>query len=112
MFSRSFKSIFSLRTPLHLGLRLSLSKSSGLAQTEEWVKNSHGELLLVKKENEKFEKFYREQAICSEEEWDEMLAAMRRGLPSVFRIISSKPEHRHFVRRLQGGAMSQVLMIF
>ena len=41
-------------------------------------------------ENEKFEKYYKAQQILPEEEWDAFMQALRRPLPSTFRIAGNR----------------------
>eukprot|EP00920_Eleutheroschizon_duboscqi_P000361 GHVT01001102.1.p1 GENE.GHVT01001102.1~~GHVT01001102.1.p1 ORF type:complete len:976 (+),score=151.56 GHVT01001102.1:2400-5327(+) len=50
-------------------------------ERQAWVKS--------KQENEAFEKFYKIQKIVPEDEWDQFMAALRRPLPTSFRIVES-----------------------
>ena len=66
----------------------------------EWVKNQTGLEFYVVKSNENFEKFYKAQNTCSnEDEWKECLAAMRRELPQGFRLDESSL-HLNWVRQI------------
>ncbi len=59
------------------------------------VKNSKGVLVQTTKQNANLEMFYRAQGVCaSEEEYGAFFSAARRGLPSVFRVLSDRPEHQ------------------
>lgn len=41
--------------------------------------------------NERFEAYYKAQSIISDErEWDEFIDALRRGLPTTFRVAGSR----------------------
>ena len=41
-------------------------------------------------QNERFEKYYKAQGILKEEEWDDFMQALRRPLPSTFRIAGHR----------------------
>ena len=53
------------------------------------VKNSKGKVFLTNMQNSNFEKFYQAQNVCSESDFPAMMAAFRRGLPSVFRQVNT-----------------------
>ena len=56
---------------------------------EKLVKNSKGEEFLTDMQNENFEKFYKAQKVCSDEDFPAMMEAFRSGLPSVFRQVKN-----------------------
>ena len=65
---------------------------SGGIETE-WVTNQRGEKYFLKRQNDKFEKFFSEQKTCeTKEEWKNCLEVMRTDLPQAFRLNSSRLE--------------------
>ena len=70
------------------------------------VRNSKGMIYETDFKNEAFEKFYRAQAVCDEAEFPALLAACRRGLPSVFRVVTSRPNHQLIVDQLRAGQLA------
>ena len=61
---------------------------------EKLVKNSKGHSFLTDMQNDKFEKFYKAQNVCSEEDFPAMMKSFRSGLPSVFRQVKhSNPKY-------------------
>ena len=69
----------------------SILVSSGIET--EWVTNQRGEKYFLKRQNDKFEKFFSEQKTCeTEEEWKNCLEVMRSDLPQAFRLNSSRLE--------------------
>lgn len=46
----------------------------------------------IVKENENFEKYYKLQKICPEEDWDSFLKSIRSDLPTTFRVTGSRGE--------------------
>ena len=69
----------------------SILVSSGIET--EWVTNQRGEKYFLKRQNDKFEKFFSEQKTCeTEEEWKNCLEVMRTDLPQSFRLNSSRLE--------------------
>ena len=69
----------------------SILVSSGIET--EWVTNQRGEKYFLKRQNDKFEKFFSEQKTCeTEEEWKNCLEVMRTDLPQAFRLNSSRLE--------------------
>ncbi|CAH1268835.1 NSUN2 [Branchiostoma lanceolatum] len=61
------------------------------------------------KENKDFEKFYKEQGIVPEGEWDKFLEGLRSPLPATFRITGYKSHAQELLRRLKGKYISQLL---
>jgi len=94
--------------PVRISSKIFKASYSSVPQQAEWIKNSKGKEYFIKKENENFEKFYRAQGICPESEWHDMISAMRQPLPSVFRVVATKPEYPHFVSRLREGGLPGV----
>ena len=69
----------------------SILVSSGIET--EWVTNQRGEKYFLKRQNDKFEKFFSEQKTCeTKEEWKNCLEVMRTDLPQAFRLNSSRLE--------------------
>ena len=59
----------------------------------EWVTDQRGDKFFLKRQNDKFEKFFSEQKTCeTEEEWKNCLEVMRTDLPQSFRLNSSRLE--------------------
>lgn len=57
----------------------------------EWVYDQHKKKHFLVKENEKFEKYFRQQKLCeSEEEFQKCLHFMRQELPQSFRLNSAR----------------------
>ena len=70
------------------------------------VRNSQGKLYKTDFHNEKFEKFYKAQSVCSDEEFPALMRACRSGLPSVFRVVKSKPNYQRIIEKLRSGYLS------
>ena len=69
----------------------SILVSSGIET--EWVTNQRGEKYFLKRQNDKFEKFFSDQKTCeTTEEWKNCLEVMRTDLPQAFRLNSSRLE--------------------
>ena len=91
----------------HVHPRLSARLFSSQVETEvKSVRNSKGMIYETDFKNEAFEKFYRAQAVCDEAEFPALLAACRRGLPSVFRVVTSRPNHQLIVQQLRAGQLA------
>ncbi|XP_019640175.1 PREDICTED: tRNA (cytosine(34)-C(5))-methyltransferase-like [Branchiostoma belcheri] len=63
------------------------------------------------KENKDFERFYKEQGIVPEGEWDQFLEGLRSPLPATFRITGYKSHAQELLRRLKGQYISQLLEV-
>ncbi|CAG2066056.1 unnamed protein product [Timema podura] len=46
----------------------------------------------IVRENPDFDKYYKMQKICSDEDWGAFMAVMKENLPTAFRITGSKSE--------------------
>eukprot|EP00092_Neocalanus_flemingeri_P031009 GFUD01033681.1.p1 GENE.GFUD01033681.1~~GFUD01033681.1.p1 ORF type:complete len:651 (+),score=200.56 GFUD01033681.1:172-1953(+) len=57
-------------------------------------------------QNDNFESFYKAQNVCSEADFPAMMDAFRSGLPSVFRVVSTKPESELLKEKLKLGHLS------
>ena len=71
-----------LRSPLfqHVLPRMSTAfYSTNIIPEEKTVKNSHGIEFTTNFQNEGFEKFYKQQAVCSDEEFPDLMASCRTG---------------------------------
>ena len=79
--------------------------SQALPQVSE-VRNSQGKLFKTDFHNEKFEKFYKAQAVCSDAEFPQLMSACRSGLPSVFRVVKTKPNYQRIIDKLKSGYLS------
>ncbi|KAK1444142.1 RNA methyltransferase [Babesia gibsoni] len=51
-------------------------------------------------QNPEFEKYYRDQRICPEENWDEFIACCKTALPSSFRFNTCVPLWRNTIQRI------------
>ena len=72
--------------------------------------NSKKETVVTSKTCQNFETFFRKQKICgSEKEFGEFLSACRLGLPSVFRVILSKPQANLILTKLRQGCVEIIL---
>ena len=54
---------------------------------QKLVKNSKGHVYLTDMKNSNFEKFYKSQNVCCDEDFPKMMESFRSGLPSVFRQV-------------------------
>jgi len=75
---------------------------------EKIVKNSKGHVYVTDMQNINFEKFYKAQNICPVEDFPKMMESFRTGLPSVFRLVSTKPEYEALKEKLLSGYLSGV----
>jgi len=82
--------------------------STNIIPEEKTVKNSHGIEFTTNFQNEGFEKFYKQQAVCSDEEFPDLMASCRTGLPSVFRVIKNKPNYQLIIDKLKSGYLSSI----
>ena len=56
--------------------------------------------------NERFEKYYRAQKIIPDEEWEDFMSALRRPLPSTFRVAGHRQSVFNFVPLSQTSYLS------
>jgi multisite-specific tRNA:(cytosine-C5)-methyltransferase len=74
-------------------------EADGGSRSDEWA-TSVGE-------NDLFEKYYREQKVCPEEEWPELLRCLKTQLPITFRINSSGRFAQHLLKKLESDFLSR-----
>ncbi|CAN7991843.1 unnamed protein product, partial [Ixodes hexagonus] len=65
----------------------------------------------IVKSNEAFEAYYKAQNIVAEEEWDDFMKALRRGLPAAFRITGFLPESKHLLSVIKGQYFTNLLNV-
>uniref|UniRef100_A0A0K8RH15 Putative trna cytosine-5-methylase n=1 Tax=Ixodes ricinus TaxID=34613 RepID=A0A0K8RH15_IXORI len=76
--------------------------------------NENGDVPLytdIVKSNEAFEAYYKAQNIVPEEEWDDFMKALRRGLPAAFRITGFLPESRHLLSVIKSQYFTNLLNV-
>lgn len=55
----------------------------------------------IVRENEGFEKYYKHQRICPDDQWDEFIAAIRADLPTTFRITGCRSAAKKLLNIIQ-----------
>ena len=75
-----------------------------LATQLKQLKDSKGREVETTQTNSALEAYYRNQATCQDIE--ELMSACRKGLPTVFRVISCRPESGHLRRKLEEGFLN------
>ncbi|XP_054917824.1 RNA cytosine-C(5)-methyltransferase NSUN2 isoform X1 [Dermacentor andersoni] len=65
----------------------------------------------IDRNNEAFEKYYKAQDIVPEKEWDDFMAALRRGLPVAFRITGFLPESKHLLNVIKSQYFAELLNV-
>ncbi|XP_014674594.1 PREDICTED: tRNA (cytosine(34)-C(5))-methyltransferase-like [Priapulus caudatus] len=65
--------------------------------------------LATPKENQIFEKYYKEQGIIPEEEWDQFIDTLRRPLPSSFRITGFKSQAKAVLAIIKSEFFSELM---
>lgn len=65
----------------------------------------------IDRSNEAFEKYYKAQQIVPEEEWEEFMSALRRGLPVAFRITGFLPESKHLLKIIKSQYFADLLNV-
>ncbi|CAN8000835.1 unnamed protein product [Ixodes pacificus] len=76
--------------------------------------NENGDVPLytdIVKSNEAFEAYYKAQNIVPEEEWDDFMKALRRGLPAAFRITGFLPESKHLLSVIKSQYFTNLLNV-
>lgn len=63
---------------------------AGVLTGPRWLQGWSGGYPEIVKENELFERYYREQRIVPDGEWDAFMAALREPLPATLRITGYK----------------------
>ncbi|XP_034256259.1 tRNA (cytosine(34)-C(5))-methyltransferase [Thrips palmi] len=61
------------------------------------------------RESEAFFTYYKKQNVCTEEEWDQMIASLQDTLPTSFRITGSKMEARAMLDVIEGQFFKDLL---
>ncbi|XP_047119299.1 tRNA (cytosine(34)-C(5))-methyltransferase [Schistocerca piceifrons] len=80
------------------------------ARENKWDANApRREYQDIVRENADFEKYYKMQKICPEEEWDAFMATIKQNLPTAFRITGSKVEARALLRFVQSNFFNNFL---
>lgn len=65
----------------------------------------------IERSNEAFEKYYKAQNIVPEKEWDDFMAALRRGLPVAFRITGFLPESKYLLNIIKSQYFAGLLNV-
>lgn len=80
------------------------------ARENKWDANApRREYQDIVRENADFEKYYKMQKICPDEEWDAFMATIKQNLPTAFRITGSKAEARALLRFVQSNFFNNFL---
>ncbi|KAJ9575324.1 hypothetical protein L9F63_025723 [Diploptera punctata] len=64
----------------------------------------------IVRENAEFEKYYKLQKICPDEEWTAFMTSIRKNLPTAFRITGSKSESRALLGIVKGKFFKDCLL--
>ncbi|PSN39124.1 tRNA (cytosine(34)-C(5))-methyltransferase [Blattella germanica] len=64
----------------------------------------------IVRENAEFEKYYKLQQICPEEEWESFMTAIKKNLPTAFRVTGSKAESRALLGIVKGKFFKDCLL--
>jgi len=62
----------------------------------------------ITRSNILFEKFYRQQGICPDDEYDQMMECLKQDLPASFRITSNREESRALLNILQSDFLADL----
>jgi len=79
-------------------------KKKGQKQGNEDYADSYQ---VIEKENKLFEASYKDQKIIPEEEWEDFMSALRRELPSTFRITGTRSHAQNLLRVLKNDFVSE-----
>lgn len=63
----------------------------------------------IERDNEAFQVYYKAQNIVPEEEWNDFMKALRRGLPVAFRITGFLPESKHLLSVIKSQYFESLL---
>ncbi|XP_069676058.1 tRNA (cytosine(34)-C(5))-methyltransferase [Periplaneta americana] len=64
----------------------------------------------IVRENAEFEKYYKLQKVCPDEEWDNFIASIKENLPTAFRITGSKSEAKALLGIVKGKFFKDCLL--